>query len=347
MSPQRYERVAEIEDDDLPITDNELHHQDPVPNSPPPSFRSHASSRRSSAQHHTAESEVERSLDDAFGGSHDSDDDEDEESRRLVSRTNSVAPPRPGNVERRNTEFPSVPSAARSGQVYGGGSSTRDGVFANISAKPVAGVDDLEEKPPTYEQAAADATPPYWETTILTPGGYSSDDVFVDGLMVGSMFSFVWNALISMSFQLIGFLLTYLLHTTHAAKHGSRAGLGITLIQYGFTFRSMPVDGPNFTGGDPDPNTVGGAVPSDPNSHDFDPHNVAGDANGPVGGGMMGGGSSSDWISYVLMIAGWFLLIKASSDFVRARRQEMLIRNSENRGLPVPIVAEGEGERAV
>ncbi|KAF4556134.1 Metal homeostatis protein BSD2-like protein [Elsinoe fawcettii] len=345
MSPQRYERVVEIDDDDLPITSNELHHQDPVPNSPPPSFRSHASSRRSSAQHNAPDSEVERSLDDAFGGSHDSDD-EDEESRRLVSRSNSEAHPVRGNIPRRNTEFPSVAPAAQSSRVYGGGSSTRDGVFANISAKPRAG-EDLEEKPPTYEQAAADATPPYWETTILTPGGYSSDDIFVDGLMVGSMFSFVWNALISMSFQLIGFLLTYLLHTTHAAKHGSRAGLGITLIQYGFTFRNLPVDGPSFGGTDPDPNTVGGAVPPDPNSHDFDPNRVTGDPNGPAGGGMTMGGSGSDWLSYVLMIAGWFLLIKASSDFVRARRQEQLIRNSENRGLPVPVVAEGEGERAV
>ncbi|PNS21231.1 hypothetical protein CAC42_1010 [Sphaceloma murrayae] len=345
MGPQRYERVADNEEDDLPVSSSELHHQEAVPHSPPPSFRSHASSRRSSTQH-AVEPEVERSLDDAFGGSHESED-EDEESRRLVRSETA----RPGQVERRVTEFPSVSlsgAAAGSGRVYGGGSSTRDGVFANISAKPVAGVDDLEEKPPTYEQAAADATPPYWETTILTPGGYSSDDVFVDGLMVGSMFSFVWNALISMSFQLIGFLLTYLLHTTHAAKHGSRAGLGITLIQYGFTFRSMPMDGPNFSGGEPDPNTAGGAVPPDPNSHDFDPNKVVGDPNGPVAGGIsVSGGSGSDWISYVLMIAGWFLLIKASSDFVRARRQEQLIRNSENRGLPVPIVAEGEGERAV
>lgn len=39
--------------------------------------------------------------------------------------------------------------------------------------------------------------------------------------------------LVSMSFQFVGFLLTYLLHTTHAAKNGSRAGLGITLIQLG------------------------------------------------------------------------------------------------------------------
>lgn len=48
----------------------------------------------------------------------------------------------------------------------------------------------------TYEQAAADATPPYWETTILTPG-MGSDDVFIDGLPVGSVFAFIWNALSS------------------------------------------------------------------------------------------------------------------------------------------------------
>jgi len=44
--------------------------------------------------------------------------------------------------------------------------------------------------------------------------------------------------LISISFQFIGFLLTYLLHTTHAARLGSRAGLGVTLIQYGFALRN-------------------------------------------------------------------------------------------------------------
>lgn len=44
--------------------------------------------------------------------------------------------------------------------------------------------------------------------------------------------------LVSMSFQFVGFLLTYLLHTSHAAKHGSRAGLGITLIQYSFYLKS-------------------------------------------------------------------------------------------------------------
>ena len=60
----------------------------------------------------------------------------------------------------------------------------------------------------------------------------------IDSLPTGSLFSFCWNLLVSVSFQFIGFLLTYLLHTSHAARLGSRAGLGVTLIQYGFALRS-------------------------------------------------------------------------------------------------------------
>ena len=44
--------------------------------------------------------------------------------------------------------------------------------------------------------------------------------------------------LVSVSFQFVGFLLTYVLHTTHAAKFGSRVGLGLTLVQFGFNLRS-------------------------------------------------------------------------------------------------------------
>ncbi len=45
-----------------------------------------------------------------------------------------------------------------------------------------------------------------------------------------------------MTFQFVGFLLTYLLHTTHAARCGSRAGLGVTLIQYGFYLRTRAAE---------------------------------------------------------------------------------------------------------
>ncbi|KAL8283227.1 hypothetical protein RQP46_006005 [Phenoliferia psychrophenolica] len=145
-------------------------------------------------------------------------------------------------------------------RTFGGGQGN-DGVFANLSAKPdggrrgegpefVGGDDggggDKDEVPPAYEVAALDSTPPYWETTIITPQGLlGPDDICVDGLPVGSPFGFAWNLLVSMSFQFVGFLLTYLLHTTHAAKNGSRAGLGITLIQLGFYLKER-VDHPEL-----------------------------------------------------------------------------------------------------
>lgn len=181
-----------------------------------------------------------------------------------------------------------------------------------------------------------------------------SDEVYIDGLPVGSIFSFVWNAMISMSFQLVGFLLTYLLHTTHAAKNGSRAGLGLTLVQYGFYMKGSPgKDGAGAGGAD----GGAGAPPADPNSHDFDPGAVAASAAGAAAatatsaGSGSGGGlaslASSDWISYVLMIVGWFILIRAVSDFLRARRHEALVLQSPERGLTVPIIAEGESTERV
>ena len=321
-----------------------LHSPIAVPASPPPSFWSHESSPRPSreSQH---ESEQERNLNDAFDAPSDDEDDGEgpHDQRRLIPSTTTASQDstdtsrRPTAPERRVTEIAVfAPPTSSSGRVVGGGNQVNDGVWANLNAKPRPG-EDLEEKPPTYEQAAADATPPYWENTVLSPYGLTGnpDDVFVDGLLVGSLFSFVWNALISMSFQLIGFLLTYLLHTTHAAKHGSRAGLGITLVQYGFQMRYAAARGPMDGTG---PNAPADGVPDDPNAHDFDPNDVAGGGSG----GMMNGVTTADWISYALMIVGWFILIRAVSDFVRARRQEQIIRSSPDRGLGVAVIAEGE-----
>ncbi|KAI5295369.1 hypothetical protein KEM52_001617, partial [Ascosphaera acerosa] len=257
--------------------------------------------------------------------------------------------------------FSRSPASAAASRVMGGGS---DGVFANLSAKPERVVEGEkgEDLPPTYEQAAADATPPYWETTIIAPG-LTGDEVFVDGLPVGSIFSFLWNAMISTSFQLVGFLLTYLLHTTHAAKNGSRAGLGLTLVQYGFYMKGSDddADGSATDGTYGDPTAQDGAAgfaPPDPNSHTFNPDDVdaaaagaaaaaaaaagAGGAADAAHGSVASDLSTTDMISYILMIVGWFILIRAVSDYLKARKHEQLILASPDRGLPVPIVAEGE-----
>lgn len=330
MSNQRYERVLPNDEDDAvtPIT----------PTSPPPSFRSRNSSPTS------RNARVDQNLADTFDADgSDSDDDNDGDDRQRLMRgtpstssgEQSVAEGgngdgRPAVVESRSTYAP-VFAPTVAGRVYGGGSGS-DGVFANLSAKPERG-EKLDEHPPTYEQAAADAAPPYWETSILAPG-LTGDEVYIEGLPVGSFFSFLWNAMISMSFQLVGFLLTYLLHTTHAAKNGSRAGLGITLIQYGFYMKgSGSVLSPTPT----DPTYT---VPPDPDSHDFDPNVVGqGNSNGTDKGQFDFG---ADWLSYLLMIIGWFVLIRSISDFIRARRMEQLVLQSPDRGLSQPVVAEGE-----
>jgi hypothetical protein len=178
--------------------------------------------------------------------------------------------------------------------------------------------------------------------------GMVSDEVFIDGLPVGSFFSFVWNAVISMSLGITTFVLTYLLHTTHAAKNGSRVGLGITLIKYGFDMRSSVERSSN---GNP-----AYGQPADPNSHDFDPSAVANaaaaavttadDAAAAAAEGW-DGFPGQEWFSYALLIVGWIVLIKSVSDFVKARRHEQLVLQSPDRGLNVPVVAEGEHPETV
>ncbi|KAL5340522.1 hypothetical protein BJX70DRAFT_387312 [Aspergillus crustosus] len=368
MSSQRYQRVNAHDDDGDDEAPPSIALQ-PTPSSPPPSFRSRSespSSRRLLRDDPLHQTSTDQTLADAFDDSGSEAGDEPDDRQRLMraqpdswspsstssppellgasssSGANSVSPPESNTqpargIQRRTTLLP----------FFGGGSgsnrdtpSSNDGVFANLAAKPERG-GKTEDLPPSYEEAAADATPPYWETTIVAPG-MSSDEVYVDGLPVGSIFSFVWNAMISMSFQLVGFLLTYLLHTTHAAKNGSRAGLGLTLVQYGFYMK----------GGSDSRGSDGGSdehmTPPDPNSHSFDPSKVTDSASSRGDGG---GGSStittSEWISYVLMIVGWFILIRAISDFLRARRHEQLVLQSPERGLPVPVIAENERSETV
>ena len=383
MSPQRYAAVSQ-DDPSIEIGhltssqvdqyehDNDDHFDSPItpssprnnnrgtPSSPPPSFRSRNSSptSRRLLRDDPLENDTDHELADAFGNDGASDDEQEPDDRQRLmradtSRSVSIADHAPQHtsaqlqqprIERRVTDIPAFRAPTSSTIIPGvNAPKTNDGVFGNMSAKLTTG-ETVEDKPPTYEQAAADATPPYWETTILAPG-MNSDEVYVNGLPVGSVFSFVWNGMISMSFLFPGFLLTYLLHTTHAAKNGSLAGLGLTLVQYGFYMRGGK-DAANPDAANP--GQFSGTVP-DPNSHTFDPNNPTGNSgNADQGaGGASNGFGSSEMISYGLMIIGWFILIRAVSSFLRARREEALVLQSPARGLSAPVVAEGEGERAV
>ena len=113
-----------------------------VPNSPPPSFHSRASSPHRRHQ-------VDPTLADAFDDDDDNSEDEADDRQRLVrqstlsSNSNDVS----------STEYPtpttsSYPaSSARSGRIMGGGNGT-DGVFANMSARPERQDSEKDEQPP-------------------------------------------------------------------------------------------------------------------------------------------------------------------------------------------------------
>ncbi|KAI8974288.1 hypothetical protein BDB01DRAFT_806917 [Pilobolus umbonatus] len=161
-----------------------------------------------------------------------------------------------------------------------------------MSAKPESDSKKLEEIPPTYEEAAADATPPYWQTTVIAPAGMG-DLILVEGMPVGNIFSFMWNLLVSASFQFVGFMLTYLLHTSHASKQGSRAGLGVSLVQTGFYIRSRGTLEDDYYGEEENP----------PSEDHMD----------------------ADIVSYFLMILGWFIIIRALADYLKAKQMEKII----------------------
>jgi hypothetical protein len=141
-----------------------------------------------------------------------------------------------------------------------------------------------------------------------------------------------------MSFQFVGFLLTTLLSTSHAAKNGSRAGLGVTLIQYGLylgTEGEGAFDGPIGDGGDAGGDASkdewslfwggGGGGDGAPDSAATPTglviralangaaslaRNATQDQDGwrsPVllDGGAAVSGVASSWLSMVLMIGGW------------------------------------------
>jgi len=229
-----------------------------------------------------------------------------------------------------------------------GGGLMNDGVFANVVAKPTPPVriregdetylvpeDSQKEAPPSYAAAQADAVPPYWETTVHAPSSsMNPGDIIIDALPTGSLFSFLWNMLVSISFQFVGFLLTYLLHTTHAAKLGSRAGLGITLIQYGFAMRRSEEGAlgaqagttQDAWGGKPYFATPAEAEEYYKNMNGTLPIPSTPDESGPF---IMNDGTS-EWISFLLMTVGWFILLTSLLGFWRVKRWERGILNSQH-----------------
>jgi len=253
-----------------------------------------------------------------------------------------------------------------------GGGTRNDGVFANVTAKPSRPVtiqegdetfivpeDARTDAPPSYSSAQADAVPPYWETTVHAP--FSPDSIgemIIDSLPTGSLFSFLWNMLVSISFQFVGFLLTYLLHTTHAARLGSRAGLGITLIQYGFALRAK-LDGGGMGEENPwDETWAGNDKPNFPtaaeaSSNDFYKSYNISFSNSTLPSltqeqaSIIVADATTEYLSFFLMTIGWFILLTSLLGFWRVKRWERNIVNSQQPGASdSPRTARSTFERA-
>ncbi|KZP31808.1 hypothetical protein FIBSPDRAFT_849318 [Athelia psychrophila] len=239
------------------------------------------------------------------------------------------------------THYAPLPTDSNSG-IRAGSGMENDGVFANVTAKPtrartittdtgevhVVPEDSARDAPPTYADAQADTVPPYWETTVHAPDG---GDILVDDLPTGTVFVFAANIFTSFFFQFVGFVLTYLLHTSHAAKFGSRAGLGLTLIQYGFYSHSVDVAGSADGSDGLDPF---GWPPAEPSPSDPPLHSTAPIPSDPASGPpdtMLMGVSSREWLSFLFMTIGWFLLLSSVIGYWRVKRWEQHIRFSQNR----------------
>ena len=195
MSSQRYERVSGLryqtitnalyitgkaeadsslvqvsanDQDDASENSPRTRNPEPAPSSPPPSFRSRASSP--SSRHLLSSdpiaSEAERTLADTFDDGSDSDPDDGNnvgDDRQRLMRANTAHSEtehkiihdgdRP-NLSRDATHFPmavtpatSIPARPYTGSAPFSSFSHNDGVFANLNAKPERG-EKLEEQPP-------------------------------------------------------------------------------------------------------------------------------------------------------------------------------------------------------
>ncbi|KAJ3050308.1 hypothetical protein HK097_008718 [Rhizophlyctis rosea] len=177
-----------------------------------------------------------------------------------------------------------------------------DGVFANLSAKPEAPTTSTkafqEIEPPSYADVVQSEPPPFYETTVFSTIG-EDGEVLIDGLPVGNYFAFFINMFISMSFDFIGFLLTTLMATSHAARCGSRSGLGFTLIRYALYIRTAQYE------------------------KDVEDYQALYDPENPETPEQIQ--AENEWMSWLLLAAGFVIILRSNADYIRARRMQDIV----------------------
>jgi hypothetical protein len=182
----------------------------------------------------------------------------------------------------------------------------------------------------SYQTAQLDTVPPYYDVSVsaLDPGA----DMVIDDLPTGSVLAFAANAFLSFFFQFVGFLMTYIMHTSHAAKFGSRAGLGLTLIQYGLYSRQAAQDvldesdAARFADGAWAPQGGSWTNPNGTWTGEPAPEPLSPEAAARIA-------ATRAWVAFVMVGLGWALLVFALHGFWRVKRWERSVRGG---GAPSP-----------
>ncbi|QLL30636.1 hypothetical protein HG536_0A04530 [Torulaspora globosa] len=205
-----------------------------------------------------------------------------------------------------------------------------DGVFSNLSAKPDINNDATtgsEDNPPTYDEAAVDMAPSYYGVDEDGSGMYYNE-ICIEGLPVGNLANLIWNMVVSSSFQFIGFLITYILHTSHAAKQGSRFGLGLTFM--GYAYSMSPNDVLSKVGKDKQVDRV---KLSDPTDHDdlhlYSSPTVQDDFEPKLAPGAHPQKQELPLLAVFTGLLGIFIMLKSLYDYVQIKKMERKFLSQE------------------
>lgn len=198
-----------------------------------------------------------------------------------------------------------------------------DGVFSNLSAKPDGDKSNQitkEDNPPTYDEAAVDMAPSYYGVDDDGSGMYYNE-ICIEGLPVGNVANLAWNIVVSTSFQFIGFLITYILHTSHAAKQGSRFGLGLTFL--GYAYSMIPNDVKSKVGKE---NSLSRVKLSDPNEFDdlhlYSHATSEDDFTSTLSSGTNEEKQSLPILAVLIGLFGVFITAKSIYDYVQVKKME-------------------------
>jgi hypothetical protein len=98
-----------------------------------------------------------------------------------------------------------------------------------------------------------------------------------------------------------------MLATSHAAKQGSTSGLGLTLLRYGLLLKAKSEE-------------------EEALAYQLDPDNFETNADIAM---------QNQWVAYFMMFMGFFLMMRANAEFVRAQRLRAAILYNQSSGSSV------------